>query len=105
MTIHAIACSLSTVHIPSRRFVAEILTFLCYYNHSIAHETVLKALDALSAANNQTGRYDYWFNSLLTTLSGRGKMGSLVGASQDIRKHGGSEATLTEYAVGISFLS
>ena len=91
--------------IPSRRLVAEILTFLCYYNNGVAHESVLKAMDALSAANNQTGRYDFWFQSLLTTLSGRGKMGSLVGASQDIRKHGGTEAALTEYAVSIQLFS
>lgn len=97
-TINAIACSLSTMHIPSRRLVAEILTFLCYYNNGVAHESVLKAMDALSAENNETGRYDFWFQSLLATLSGRGKMGSLVGASQDVKKHGGHEATLTEYA-------
>ncbi|KAG8813865.1 hypothetical protein FRC17_001400, partial [Serendipita sp. 399] len=97
-TINSIACSLSTAHIPSRRLVAEILTFLCYYNNGVAHNSVLKAVDALSAANNQTGRYDFWFQSLITTLSGRGKMGSLVGASQDVRKHGGQDATLTEYA-------
>ncbi|KAG8817543.1 hypothetical protein FRC18_000457 [Serendipita sp. 400] len=97
-TINSIACSLSTAHIPSRRLVAEILTFLCYYNNGMAHDSVLKAMDALSAANNQTGKYDFWFQSLIATLSGRGKMGSLVGASQDVRKHGGQDATLTEYA-------
>lgn len=87
------------MHIPSRRLVAEILIFLCYYNNGIAHESVLKAMDALSAANNETGRYDYWFQSLSATLSGRGKMGSLVGASEDVKKHGGTEAALNEYAV------
>lgn len=56
-------------------------------------------MDALSAANNDTGRYDFWFRSLIATLSGRGKMGSLVGASEDIRKHGGAEAALNDYAV------
>ena len=105
LTIDAIACSLSAVDIPSRRLVAEILTFFCYYNDGVAHESVLKAMDALGAANNQTGRYDFWFQSLLTTLSDNGKMGSLVGASQDIRKHHGSEAALIEYAVSIRSFS
>jgi cytokinesis protein len=90
------------MHIPSRRLVADILTFLCYYNNSVAHEYVLKALDALSSANNETGRYDFWFQSLTATLAGRGKMGSLVGASEDVKKHGGTEAALNEYAVSIS---
>lgn len=71
----------------------------------VAHESVLKALDALSAANNETGRYDFWFHTFLATLEGRGKMGSLVGASADIKKHGGQESALTDYAVGISFSS
>jgi cytokinesis protein len=93
------ACSLSTSHIPSRRLITELLTFLCYYSGGIAHESVLKSLDALSAANNETGTYDFWFKSLIVSLAGRGKMGSLVGASQDIKKHGGTEAALTDYAV------
>lgn len=60
-------------------------------------------MDALSAANNETGRYDFWFRSLLGTLTGRGKMGSLVGASEDIRKYGGAEAALNDYAVSPSY--
>jgi len=73
---------------------------MCYYNNSIAHRIVLQGLDQLSAANNETGRYDFWFKSLESILAGRGRMGSLVGASEDIRKHGGGEAALNEYAVG-----
>lgn len=72
---------------------------MCYYNNSIAHQTVLQGLDQLSAANNETGRYDFWFKSLESSLAGRGRMGSLVGASEDIRKHGGVEVALNEYAV------
>lgn len=72
---------------------------MCYYNNAIAHQNVLAALDALSAANNETGRYDYWFKSFVATLEGRGRMGSLVGASEDVRKHGGQDAGLNEYAV------
>ena len=73
---------------------------MCYYNNSIAHRIVLQGLDQLSAANNETGRYDFWFRSLESTLAGRGRMGSLVGASEDIRKYGGAETGLSEYAVG-----
>ena len=72
---------------------------MCYYNNSIAHQIVLQGLDQLSAANNETGRYDFWFKSLEASLAGRGRMGSLVGASEDVRKHGGVEVALNEYAV------
>lgn len=72
---------------------------MCYYNNSIAHQMVLQGLDQLSAANNETGRYDFWFKSLESSLAGRGRMGSLVGASEDVRKHGGVEVALNEYAV------
>jgi len=72
---------------------------MCYYNNSIAHRIVLQGLDQLSAANNETGRYDFWFKSLESSLAGRGRMGSLVGASEDIRKHGGGEVALNEYVV------
>jgi len=62
---------------------------------------VISALEALSQANNEgTGCYDYWFKSLLASLSGRGKMGSLVGASEDV-KRAGIESSLNEYTVSM----
>lgn len=79
-----------------------MLTFLCYYADSIALPSVLGALDALSAANNETGRFDYWFKSLEYTLSGRGKWGSLVGASEEVRKNQGVDSSLNDYAVSRS---
>lgn len=63
---------------------------------------VTAALEALSHANGGgTGCYDYWFKSLQASLSGRGKMGSLVGASEDVKK-AGIDTSLNEYAVSIS---
>lgn len=76
-----------------------MLAFLCYYAEGSALTHVLSALDALNSTNNETGRYDYWFNSLDATLSGRGKMGSLVGASDEVRRNGGVESSLNDYAV------
>lgn len=59
----------------------------------------MAALEALTAANNETGGcYEYWFKSMEQSLSGRGKMGSLVGASDEV-KRGGIEGSLNEYAV------
>jgi cytokinesis protein len=97
--INYIACSLSSPSLPARRYVLDMLTFLTYYSDSIALPSVLGALDALSAANNEMGRFDYWFKSLDFTLSGRGKMGSLVGASEEIRRNQGVDSSLNDYAV------
>ncbi len=64
----------------------------------MTHEYVLQGLDALSAANNETGRYDFWFKSFELSLGGRGKMGSLVGASSEVR-NAGTDSSLNDYAV------
>jgi cytokinesis protein len=79
-----------------------MLTFLTYYSDSIALPSVLGALDTLSAANNETGRFDYWFKSMDFTLGGRGKMGSLVGASEEVRRNQGVDSSLNEYAVSLT---
>ena len=63
---------------------------------------VVSALESLSAANNEAGNpYAYWFKSLETALAGRGKMGTLVGASDEVKRHGGIDPSLNDYAVGL----
>lgn len=102
--VNHIASSLNTPHIPSRKVALEILTFLCYWNDGSHHELVISSLEALSAANSESGPYAFWFKSLEGVLLGRGKMGSLVGASEEIRKNAGLESSLNEYAVSTFFL-
>ena len=64
---------------------------------------VVAALETLSSSNNESGGpYEYWFKSMEQSLSGRGKMGSLVGASEDVKKAGGLESNLNDYAVRVS---
>lgn len=36
-------------------------------------------------------------------LSGRGKMGSLVGASEEVRRAGGVDSSMNDYAVSFFF--
>lgn len=45
------------------------------------------------------GRYDYWFKVLDETLNGRGLLGSLVGASEELKRNQGIDSNLNEYAV------
>ena len=94
-----LASSLNTPHLPSKKVAIELLTFMCVWEDAATHHLVVAGLEALSVANNMKGPFEYWFSSLESTLAGRGKMGSLVGASEDIRKNNGMDSTLNEYAV------
>lgn len=94
-----VATTLCSPNIASRKVAVEILLFIArVQDFSYVHIT-LAALESLSAENNEMGPYEYWFKSLESTLQGRGKMGSLVGASEEIRKNVGAESSLNEYAV------
>ena len=98
----AIAGSLSSPYVPARRNATDLLTFIRY---NIPEEAIGNSievgLDNISTSAGLPGRYDYWYKSFLDTVSGRGKMGSMVGASEDLRRHGGHESSLNEYAVSI----
>lgn len=94
-----IASSLNSPYLPTRKIILEILIYLAVFRNGEAHPQVLAALETLSIANNDThGSFDYWFRSMEQSLSGRGKMGSLVGASEEVRK-AGADGSLNEYAV------
>ena len=83
----------------------EVLCFLTYRNEGEALDLVIAGLENLSSSNNEgNDPYGYWFKSMEQALSGRGKMGSLVGASEEVRRAGGVESSLNDYAVGIFVL-
>ncbi|KAF2672330.1 FH2-domain-containing protein [Microthyrium microscopicum] len=97
--ITALAGSLLSSRIATRRLVSEILTFLCYWSDGAGHEKVLNALDVLRGMQGENGRFDAWMRLFEVTIDGRGKMGSLVGASDEYRTGGlGMENMLMEYA-------
>lgn len=98
-TIVNMTCSLNSPNVQTRKVLSEILIFLCYHNEGALISDIVAGLDALSHANGEIGTYDYWFKTLDATLSGRGKMGSLVGASEEIRKAGAIDTSLNDYAV------
>lgn len=69
-------------------------------------DLVFHGLATLSQANgDSTGCYDYWFQSLEGVLRSKGKMGSLVGASDEFKRIGGDSGMLVEYAVRLPSLS
>ncbi|SRR6266478_4835320 len=96
-----IASSLNSPRLPARKLVAELLTYLSYRIPD-ALNLITGALEAVSIANNAgNSPYAYWFASFEKSISGRGKMGSLVGASDEVRKNAATESNINEYTVRV----
>ncbi|KAG6282042.1 hypothetical protein E4U48_005447 [Claviceps purpurea] len=97
----ALATCLISARITSRKLVSEILTFLCTWGQNgEGHVKVIQAMDEVKAQCGENGRFDAWMRLVEVTIDGRGKMGSLVGASDEVRTGGiGMENLLMEYAV------
>ena len=103
--VMSLAASLTSPRLNTRKLVSELLTFLCHWADGEGHLKVLQALDHLKAQQGENGRFDSWMRIVEVTIDGRGKMGSLVGASDEVRSGGiGMENLLMEYAVTSLFL-
>lgn len=103
--IQALAASLLSPRLNTRKLVSEVLTFLCHWADGQGHLKVIQALDYLKQDHGENGRFDAWMRIVEVTIDGRGKMGSLVGASDEVRSGGtGMENLLMEYAVASLFL-
>ncbi|PGH10759.1 hypothetical protein AJ80_07409 [Polytolypa hystricis UAMH7299] len=103
--IIALASSLISPRLTTRKMVSEILTFLCHWADGQGHQKVLQAMDHVKNLQGETGRFDAWMRIVEVSVDGRGKMGSLVGASEEFRSGGiGMENLLMEYAVATLFL-
>ncbi|WFD35900.1 hypothetical protein MCUN1_002769 [Malassezia cuniculi] len=105
--INGIAHSLISPQLSTRKQAADILLFLCHWERPSGHQLVLQGLDDLRSTTSGAGRFDAWFAALETALEGRGRMGSLVGASDEVRRlqlAGTPESGLTEYVINNMFL-
>jgi cytokinesis protein len=102
--IQALAGSLISTRLNTRKLVSDVLTFLCHWGEGGGHEKVLNALDTLKAQYGENSRFDAWMRVVEVTVDGRGKMGSMVGASDEVRSGGiGVENLLMEYAIATLF--
>ncbi|KAG9252326.1 uncharacterized protein F5Z01DRAFT_661535 [Emericellopsis atlantica] len=97
----ALGTSLISARLSTRKLASEILTFLCTWGENgEGHLKVINALDEVKAQHGENGRFDAWMRLVEVTVDGRGKMGSLVGASEELRTGGtGMENLLMEYAL------
>lgn len=101
--IHAVVFSSASPHWQTRKLVCELLVFLCY-SHSAGHKHVLQGFELLQQHKKDAGLFDTWMRDLEQTIDGRGRMGSLVDAHQDLKRLGVYNAPdnhLMEYAVSI----
>ncbi|KAK9470371.1 uncharacterized protein V1510DRAFT_440822, partial [Dipodascopsis tothii] len=104
--IPAIIGSLVSPRLATRKLITDILTFLAHWAHPFGHTQVLASFEQLRPALSEQGRFEIWMQTVEESLSGRGKMGSLVGASDEVRAGGvGSENMLMEYSVATLLLA
>ncbi|CAN6664543.1 protein Bni1p [Trichomonascus vanleenenianus] len=103
--VPALVRSLISPRLSTRKLVTEVLTFLAHWQEPVGHEQVLAALDYMKGHMGDIGRFESWMRVVEQTLDGRGKMGSMVGASEEFRTGGvGMESLLMEYALATLFL-
>ncbi|KXX78423.1 Cytokinesis protein sepA [Madurella mycetomatis] len=101
----ALATCLISPRLSTRKLVSEVLTFLCHWSDGKGHVKVIEAMDVAKNQQGENGRFDAWMRLVEVTVDGRGKMGSLVGASDEVRSGGiGMENLLMEYAVATLIL-
>lgn len=99
--IHTIVFSVLCPHWQTRKLVCELLVFLCYA-HPKGHEHVLRGFELLQQHRRDFGIFDAWLKGIEHAIDGRGRMGSLVGASEEFKSFGlynSADSHLMEYAV------
>ena len=103
--IVALATCLISPRLTTRKLVSDVLTFLCHWADGQGHLKVIQAMDHVRNQHGENGRFDAWMRIVEVSIDGRGKMGSLVGASEEFRSGGiGMENLLMEYAVATLIL-
>ncbi|KAI1376476.1 putative cytokinesis protein sepA [Hypoxylon crocopeplum] len=101
----ALVTSLISPRLTARKLVSDVLSFLSHWDGGEGHLKVIQAMDVVKSQQNENGRFDSWMRLVEVTVDGRGKMGSLVGASDEVRSGGiGMENLLMEYAVATLIL-
>ncbi|KAJ1902275.1 hypothetical protein LPJ66_000162 [Kickxella alabastrina] len=98
--VHNLCFSIDAPSLLTRRLISEILTYICYLNVPSGHATVLKGLDKLQKFREMQKRFEPWMRALELAIDGRGRMGSKVGVSEELRQMGGTaDRDLIDYVL------
>ncbi|KAJ1846191.1 hypothetical protein LPJ73_004607, partial [Coemansia sp. RSA 2703] len=98
--VHNLCFSIDAPSLLTRKLISEILTYICYLNVPTGHASVLKGLDKLQKFREMQKRFEPWMRALELAIDGRGRMGSKVGVSEELRQLGGTaDRDLTDYVL------
>ncbi|KAG0365393.1 hypothetical protein BGZ54_006556 [Gamsiella multidivaricata] len=97
--ITSLCFSITSPHLQTRKLVVEVLTFLCYCEVPMGHKLVLNGLDQVMEYWKESARFDAWMRILENTIDGRGRFGTMVGMSEDLKKTGTQDNHLIEYVL------
>ncbi|KAG0250651.1 hypothetical protein BG011_008195 [Mortierella polycephala] len=97
--ITSLCFSITSPQLQTRKSVVEVLTFLCYCEVPMGHKLVLDGLDQVMEYWKESARFDAWMRILENTIDGRGRFGTLVGMSEDLKKAGTQDGHLVEYVL------
>lgn len=98
--IPSLTLSLTSNRLATRKLVTEVLIFLCHWQIPRGHNQVLASFDHVKSHFGDVGRFTSWLSMVERTLDGKGKMGSMVGASEEYRSGGvGMESFLVDYCL------
>ncbi|KAF9122342.1 hypothetical protein BGW39_009803 [Mortierella sp. 14UC] len=97
--ITSLCFSITSPHLQTRKLVVEVLTFLCYCEVLMGHKLVLEGLDIVMEYWKENARFDAWMRILENTIDGRGRFGTMVGISEELKKAGTLDGQLIEYVV------
>ncbi|KAG0235138.1 hypothetical protein BGW42_005788 [Actinomortierella wolfii] len=97
--IYALCFSITSPQLQTRKLVVEVLTFLCYCEVPMGHKLVLEGLDQVQDYWKESARFDAWMRILENTIDGRGRFGTTVGMSDDLKKAGTMDSHLIEYVL------
>ncbi|KAG0363394.1 hypothetical protein BG005_000647 [Podila minutissima] len=97
--ISALCFSITSPQLQTRKLVVEVLTFLCYCEVPMGHKLVLEGLDQVQEYWKESARFDAWMRILENTIDGRGRFGTMVGMSEELKKTGTLDSHLIEYVL------
>lgn len=106
--IYGLCFSLTSPNLAARKAAAEILVFFCHWEEEgedrVGLSHVLHGLAMVEAHANasrdigdKVGRFDIWLRQMEQTVEGRGRMGSTVGLSRDLK--GTDDGTILDICV------